>query len=208
MQITSIAAIEARVPAPSAALGLQYLKTSVRGCRGGGDVLTWEKCTDWRDCLAYWWSAVARPSVPFPKPVNPTIVFLICGPLVEVLPPQKSRAGLPSFNLFICHSEEERKNKLKGRQQQSIRQVLGIPHIVTETSPDLPYPMFNDVLITASPESQDFQGVGGLCCKVFQRAKPYSGEKKTGTWNQWLPANLVKILVCISQTIQTSAWCG
>lgn len=96
-------------------------------------------------------------------------------------PPQKSRAVLPSFNLFICHSEEERKSKLKGRQQQSIRQVLGIPHIVAGTSPDLPYPMFNDVLITASPESQDFQGVGGLCCKVFQRAKPYSGEKKTGT---------------------------
>lgn len=89
LQIASIAAVEARVPDPSAALGLQYLKNSVRGQRHGGDVLTWEKCADWRDCFAYWWSAVAWPSVPLPKPINPTIAFLICGPLFEVLPPSK-----------------------------------------------------------------------------------------------------------------------
>ena len=40
LQTASTAATEARVPDPSAVLGLQYLKNSVTGQRRGGDVLT------------------------------------------------------------------------------------------------------------------------------------------------------------------------
>lgn len=39
LQTVSTAASEARIPDPSAAFGLQYLKNSVRGQRCGGDVL-------------------------------------------------------------------------------------------------------------------------------------------------------------------------
>lgn len=89
LQTASTAATEARVPGPSAVLGLQYLKNSVRGQRHRGDVLTWKKCTDWRSCLTYCWSAVVSSTVPLFKPINPPIAFLICGPVFEVLPPPK-----------------------------------------------------------------------------------------------------------------------
>lgn len=90
---------------------------------------------------------------------------------------QKSRTVLSSFNLFVCHSEEESKNKHNGKQQ-GIRQVLGIPHKIQGTSPGLPYPTFNNFLITASSESQAFQEMGALCRQFFSESQIiFSGKE-------------------------------